>query len=83
MRLFTQVVKGEYGSYKDCRVIVSHIQNKYRDEARPPAGILRGREFLIKDSCSFDVSDDGLAESYRLRVGHRGLPRAPRRAGRR
>jgi prolyl-tRNA synthetase len=64
--LFTQVVKGEYSSYKDYPVMLYQIQNKYRDEARPRAGILRGREFLMKDSYSFDLTDDGLAESYRL-----------------
>ena len=64
--LFTQVVKGEYSSYKDYPVILYQIQNKYRDEARPRAGILRGREFLMKDSYSFDLTDEGLAESYRL-----------------
>jgi len=64
--LFTQVVKGEYASYKDYPVMLYQIQTKYRDEARPRAGILRGREFLMKDSYSFDLSDEGLAESYRL-----------------
>jgi prolyl-tRNA synthetase len=64
--LFTLAVKGEYSSYKDYPVILYQIQNKYRDEARPRAGILRGREFLMKDSYSFDLTDDGLAESYRL-----------------
>jgi prolyl-tRNA synthetase len=64
--LFTQLVKGEYASYKDYPVMLYQIQTKYRDEARPRAGILRGREFLMKDSYSFDLSDDGLAESYRL-----------------
>ncbi len=64
--LFTQVVKGEYASYKDFPVMLYQIQNKYRDEARPRAGILRGREFLMKDSYSFDLTDTGLAESYRL-----------------
>ncbi|MBW0118843.1 proline--tRNA ligase [Pseudonocardia abyssalis] len=63
--LFTQVVKGEYGSYKDYPVTLYQIQNKYRDEARPRAGILRGREFLMKDSYSFDLTDEGLSESYR------------------
>ncbi|HWM56300.1 MAG TPA: proline--tRNA ligase, partial [Pseudonocardia sp.] len=62
--LFTQVVKGEYSSYKDYPVILYQIQSKYRDESRPRAGILRGREFLMKDSYSFDLTDDGLAESY-------------------
>jgi len=64
--LFTQIVKGEYSSYKDYPVMLYQIQNKYRDEARPRAGILRGREFLMKDSYSFDLTDEGLAESYRL-----------------
>src|SRR3954467_5690629 len=63
--LFTLVVKGEYSSYKDYAVVLYQIQNKYRDEARPRAGILRGREFLMKDSYSFDLTDEGLAESYR------------------
>jgi prolyl-tRNA synthetase len=64
--LFTLVVKGEYASYKDYPVMLYQIQTKYRDEARPRAGILRGREFLMKDSYSFDLTDEGLAESYRL-----------------
>ena len=63
--LFTLAVKGEYSSYKDYPVILYQIQTKYRDEARPRAGILRGREFLMKDSYSFDLTDEGLAESYR------------------
>ena len=62
--LFTLMVKGEYSSYKDYPVALYQIQNKYRDEERPRAGILRGREFLMKDSYSFDLSDEGLAESY-------------------
>jgi prolyl-tRNA synthetase len=64
--LFTLLVKGEYASYKDYPVMLYQIQTKYRDEARPRAGILRGREFLMKDSYSFDLADEGLAESYRL-----------------
>ncbi len=64
--LFTLAVKGEYSSYKDYPVMLYQVQNKYRDEARPRAGILRGREFLMKDSYSFDLADEGLAESYRL-----------------
>src|SRR6188472_2725250 len=62
--LFTLTVKGEFASYKDYPVVLYQIQNKYRDEERPRAGILRGREFLMKDSYSFDLSDDGLRESY-------------------
>ncbi len=63
--LFTLTVKGEFSSYKDYPVILYQVQNKYRDEERPRAGILRGREFLMKDSYSFDLSDEGLVESYR------------------
>jgi prolyl-tRNA synthetase len=62
--LFTLTVKGEYSSYKDYPVVLYQIQTKYRDEARPRAGILRGREFLMKDSYSFDLDDDGLSASY-------------------
>ena len=58
--LFTQMVKGEYSSYKDLPLVIYQIQTKYRDEARPRAGILRGREFVMKDSYSFDVDDAGL-----------------------
>ena len=64
--LFTLIVKGEFSSYKDYPVILYQVQTKYRDEERPRAGILRGREFLMKDSYSFDLSEDGLARSYQL-----------------
>ena len=64
--LFALTVKGEYSSYKDFPVVLYQIQTKYRDEARPRAGILRVREFLMKDSYSFDLSDEGLAASYQL-----------------
>ncbi len=64
--MFTLMVKGEYSSHKDFPVILYQIQNKYRDEARPRAGILRGREFLMKDSYSFDLDDAGLQRSYDL-----------------
>src|SRR6476660_3462665 len=62
--LFTLVVKDLYSSYKDLPVWLYQIQTKYRDEARPRAGILRGREFVMKDSYSFDVDDEGLAAVY-------------------
>ncbi|MBB4918167.1 proline--tRNA ligase [Streptosporangium saharense] len=62
--MFTDMVKGEYSSYKDYPVTLYQIQTKYRDEARPRAGILRGREFVMKDSYSFDLDDDGLKRSY-------------------
>ncbi|BCL23330.1 proline--tRNA ligase [Streptomyces tuirus] len=64
--IFTLLVKDQASSYKDLPVILYQIQNKYRDEARPRAGILRGREFLMKDSYSFDTDDEGLAKSYAL-----------------
>jgi prolyl-tRNA synthetase len=62
--LFALTVKGEYSSYKDFPLVLYQIQNKYRDEARPRAGILRVREFLMKDSYSFDVDDAGLKAAY-------------------
>ncbi|MEU5254157.1 proline--tRNA ligase [Streptomyces longwoodensis] len=64
--IFTLLVKDQASSYKDLPVILYQIQHKYRDEARPRAGILRGREFLMKDSYSFDLDDEGLARSYAL-----------------
>ena len=63
--LFTLLVKGEYSSYKDYPLSLYQIQIKYRDEARPRAGILRGREFIMKDSYSFDLTHEGLEQSYR------------------
>jgi len=69
--MFTLLVKSEYSSYKDLPVSLFQIQTKYRDEARPRAGILRGREFVMKDSYSFDSTDEGLTESYgRHRVAY-------------
>lgn len=62
--MFTQLVKDIYASYKDFPVTLFQIQTKYRDEARPRGGILRGREFVMKDSYSFDLDDDGLQASY-------------------
>src|SRR3954447_7253827 len=62
--MFTLVVKDLYGSYKDLPLAIYQIQTKYRDEARPRAGLLRGREFVMKDSYSFDVDDAGLDVSY-------------------
>jgi prolyl-tRNA synthetase len=62
--IFAQVVKDQCTSYKDMPVMLYQIQTKYRDEARPRSGILRGREFTMKDAYSFDLSDEGLAESY-------------------
>jgi len=62
--MFALLVKDLYASYKDYPVILYQLQTKFRDEARPRAGLLRGREFLMKDSYSFDLTDEGLAESY-------------------
>ena len=62
--MFTLTVKDLYGSYKDLPLSIYQIQTKYRDEARPRAGLLRGREFIMKDSYSFDVDDEGLQASY-------------------
>ncbi len=62
--MFTLMVKQEFSSYKDLPLSIYQIQTKYRDEARPRAGILRGREFVMKDSYSFDIDDAGLQASY-------------------
>ncbi|HOA03325.1 MAG TPA: proline--tRNA ligase, partial [Dermatophilaceae bacterium] len=62
--LFTLAVKDVFSSYKDLPISLYQIQTKYRDEARPRAGLLRGREFVMKDSYSFDVDEAGLAKSY-------------------
>ncbi len=62
--LFTLLVKDLYSSYKDLPLVIYQIQTKFRDEARPRAGLLRGREFVMKDSYSFDLDDDGLQRSY-------------------
>lgn len=62
--VFTLLVKDLYSSYKELPLTIYQIQDKYRDEARPRAGLLRGREFTMKDAYSFDVSDAGLDASY-------------------
>ena len=64
--MFTLAVKDMYSSYKDLPLSLYQIQTKYRDEARPRAGLLRGREFVMKDSYSFDVDQEGLQKSYDL-----------------
>ncbi|MET9959773.1 proline--tRNA ligase [Streptomyces sp. NPDC006326] len=64
--IFTLVVKDQCTSYKDLPVMLYQIQTKYRDEARPRSGVLRGREFQMKDSYSFDVGEEGLEQSYAL-----------------
>lgn len=62
--MFTLMVKGEFSSYKDLPLSIYQIQTKFRDEPRPRSGIIRGREFVMKDSYSFDVDDAGLELSY-------------------
>jgi prolyl-tRNA synthetase len=64
--VFTLTVKDLYNSYKDLPLSIYQIQDKYRDEARPRAGLLRGREFSMKDAYSFDYTDEGLDKSYQL-----------------
>jgi prolyl-tRNA synthetase len=64
--VFTLLVRDLCSSYRDLPLILYQIQAKYRDEARPRGGLLRGREFAMKDSYSFDVDDEGLARSYAL-----------------
>jgi prolyl-tRNA synthetase len=62
--MFTLMVKGEFSSYKDLPLSIYQIQTKFRDEPRPRSGIIRGREFVMKDSYSFDIDDAGLELSY-------------------
>ena len=62
--VFTLTVKDLFSSYKDLPLMIYQIQDKYRDEARPRAGLLRGREFSMKDAYSFDYTDEGLEKSY-------------------
>ncbi|MFY9263473.1 MAG: proline--tRNA ligase [Actinomycetaceae bacterium] len=64
--MFTLAVKDMYSSYKDLPVSLYQIQHKYRDEARPRAGIIRTREFIMKDAYSFDIDDAGLDKSYEI-----------------
>src|SRR5690554_3081889 len=61
---FTLMVRDIVSSHRDLPVTLYQIQDKFRDEARPRAGLLRGREFTMKDAYSFDIDDDGLQESY-------------------
>ena len=69
--MFTLLVKDLYSSYKDLPLSLYQIQTKYRDEARPRAGLLRGREFVMKDSYSFDIDDAGLREVLPARTATR------------
>ncbi len=65
----TPLVAGELTSYRDLPVNLYQIEWKYRDERRPRFGLLRGREFLMKDAYSFDRDEDGMRESYRVVYG--------------
>lgn len=63
--LFTLLARAELASYRDLPLSLYQVQTKFRDEPRPRSGLLRTREFVMKDSYSFDLDDEGLAESYR------------------
>jgi prolyl-tRNA synthetase len=65
----TQHVAREVRSYRDLPLMLFHIQTKERDEPRPRAGLLRTREFTMKDAYSFDRDEEGLARSYELQTG--------------
>ena len=85
--MFTLLVKDLYSSYKDLPVVLYQVQTKYRDEARPRAGVIRGREFVMKDAYSFNIDDDGLdavyftmRETYQKIFSRLGLPIAICRA---
>ena len=67
--MFTLLVKDLYSSYKDLPLNLYQIQEKYRDEARPRAGLIRGRTFIMKDAYSFDINDEGLEASYEVMRG--------------
>jgi prolyl-tRNA synthetase len=72
--MFALLVRGEVSSYRDLPLVLFQIQTKYRDEARPRSGLLRGREFLMKDSYSFDLDEAGLAAAYAAhRVAYRRI----------
>ena len=82
--MFTLLVKDLYSSYKDLPLNLYQIQTKYRDEARPRAGLLRGREFIMKDSYSFCLTDADQQAAYDahraayVRIFERlGLPAVP------
>lgn len=62
--MFTLLVKDMYSSYKDLPVTLYQIQTKYRDEFRPRAGLIRGREFIMKDAYSFTVDEEGMRKAY-------------------
>ena len=63
---FTEAVRDTFRSYKNLPVTLYQIQHKYRDEKRPRFGVIRSREFVMKDAYSFDVDEEGLDKSYKL-----------------
>ncbi|MHB1063367.1 MAG: proline--tRNA ligase [Georgenia sp.] len=67
--MFTLLVKDLYSSYKELPLALYQIQTKYRDEARPRAGLIRSREFIMKDAYSFDIDENGLERAYNLQRG--------------
>ena len=64
--IFTDLVRNEIKSRKSLPLNLYQIQTKYRDELRPRFGLMRGREFIMKDAYSFDLTEEGLNESYNL-----------------
>lgn len=63
--IFTDIIRNEVSSYRQLPVNLYQIQTKYRDEARPRFGLMRSREFIMKDAYSFDRDEEGLDQSYR------------------
>ncbi|NLG32314.1 MAG: proline--tRNA ligase, partial [Syntrophomonadaceae bacterium] len=63
--IITALVDSCVHSYRDLPLLLYQIQNKYRDEIRPRFGLMRGREFIMKDAYSFDIDENGLDQSYR------------------
>jgi prolyl-tRNA synthetase len=64
--VITDIVRREIGSYRQLPINFYHIGDKFRDEVRPRFGVMRAREFMMKDAYSFDVDKDGLMRSYRV-----------------
>ena len=64
--VITDLVRGEIRSYRQLPVNLYQIQSKFRDEARPRAGLMRGREFVMKDAYSFDVDEAAARKSYEV-----------------
>jgi prolyl-tRNA synthetase len=64
--VFTDIVRSEITSHKQLPINLYQIQTKYRDEARPRYGVMRAREFIMKDAYSFDIDQAGLDESYKI-----------------